>query len=395
MEHRFNLTTSRTARIGCAVSAAILALGAMTGCAKEYRISYDQFLDMQRSMASGTVPENEPVAGDPLNLEQFLGPYRVGPSDVLMVTLTRADATGLFPTVQVRIDRNGEIELPIVGQVKVAGMELEDVEDAIRAAYVPNVLTDGVVHVDLAVPDTTNVLVIGAVANSGLVPLRRTERNLLFALVSAGGVSSLASGKATLRRIRHPDNPQTFNLTDPVQLKQALAIEPLESGDIVYVDAAAPNTVFVGGLVARTSPQTYPPGTGVSILQALAASGGLRTDVTPKQGTLIRRMPDGTDVHVKLDLDALAMGQVPNVDLLPGDILWVPETVGTKIQDFINKNLYMRAGVSVNYSVSGIEFLNRHSQQSGGGQQNLQDSFDPFGFLNQNSALQGINSRIP
>ncbi len=365
---------------------------AVCGCANDHRMSLQQFLQARESVAAQGVPAE--VSGDrvELDLERHLGPYQVGPSDVLLVTFTRADQIGLFPPVQVRVDRNGEVDLPIVGAVRINGLELEDVEDRIRSAYIPAVVTEGVVHVQLVTPDTTNVLVIGAVAAPGLVQLRRTERNMLFALVAAGGVSSLASGTATVRRIRQPEVVESFNLTDPVQLKASLDIPPLQNGDIVYVGAAEQNAVYVGGLVTRTGPQPYPPGTGPTILQAIAAAGGLRTDVAPREGTLIRRMPDGRDVFVKLDMNRLAMGQDPNIALQGGDILWVPETFGTRVLDFINRNIYMRAGISVNYNVSGVEYMNRASSQSGTNQ-NLQDTFDPFGFLNQNSALQSIQSR--
>lgn len=376
--------------IGYSLAGVLVML--VVGCAGDHRISLQQFLQAQEAMRVSPSPDalpDEPIA---LELDTHLGPYQVGPSDVLLVTFTRADQVGLFPPVQVRVDRNGEVDLPIVGAVRINGLELEDVEDRIRAAYIPAVVTEGVVHVQLVTPDSTNVLVIGAVAAPGLVQLRRTERNMLFALVAAGGVSSLASGTATVRRIRQPGTLETFNLTDPAQLKASLSIPPLQNGDIVNVEAAEQNSVYVGGLVTRAGPQPYPPGTGPTLLQAIAAAGGLRTDVSPREGTLIRRMPDGRDAFVKLDLNRLAMGQDPNIELQGGDILWVPETASTRIQDFINRNLYLRAGVSVNYSVSGVEYMNRRSQQSGTNQ-NLQDTFDPFGFLNQNSALQSIQNQ--
>jgi hypothetical protein len=217
---------------------------------------------------------------------------------------------------------------------------------------------------------------------------------MLFAIVGAGGVSAEASGHATLRRIRHPNEAATYDLTDPTQLKDALALDPLESGDIISVPAAQPNTVFVGGLVNRASPQIYPPGTKITALQALAAANGVRTDIFPKEGTLVRRMPDGKDVHVKLDLNRIARGDDPNIVLAAGDILWVPETWDTRVEEFINRNIFLRAGVSVNYNVTGIEFMNRRSLQTSnrGGTGTLQDRFDPLGFLSQPTATQSLGS---
>lgn len=373
-----------------AVAAVVAALTA-SACRKDHRITLDQFLAMQQGCKEAEAEKIQ--AMPPPEVDQHLGPYRVGPNDILRVTLTSAQASTL-PLTQVRVDRNGTIDLPVVGAIAVGGKELEDIEDAIRAAYVPRVFGEAVVLVELVMPETTNVLVVGAVTVPGFVPLRRTERNMLYAIVGAGGVSAEASGNATLRRVRHPGETATFDLTDPVQVNEALAISPLEAGDIIAVHAATPNTVFVGGLVNRAAPQIYPQGAQITALQAVAGAYGLRTDVTPTQGTLIRRMPDGRDVHVKLDLGRMTRGEEPNITLAAGDILWVPETLGTKVQDFINKNIFLRAGVSVTYNVSGIEFMNRQSQQSRlGGGGDLQNSFDPLGFLGQNALLQNINTR--
>jgi hypothetical protein len=130
-----------------------------------------------------------------------------------------------------------------------------------------------------------------------------------------------------------------------------------------------------------------------TVLQALAGAGGLRTDIDPQEATLIRRLPDGTDRHVKLDLDAIAAGEEENIVLAAGDILFVPHTASTRVQDFINRNFFLRAGISVNYSISGVEFMNRQDQQSVGGGGALQDQFDPFGFLSRNQSLNTLTDR--
>ncbi len=372
----------------CAIVAALALM--FVGCAaKDHRISVAQLMELEASERLTMQPKDAPSPQTDAAINQQLGPYHVGPNDVLTITLTRADQPPLFPSTAFRVDRKGEIDLPVVGSVKVVGLELDDLEDTIRATYVPGVLTDAVVHAEILTPETTNVLVVGAVSAPGFVALERHECNLLYAIVGAGGVSDNASGEASLQRIRQPELVQSFNLRDPLDLQQAIALKPLEQGDIVQVNAAEPNTVFVGGLVLGSSPQTYPTGTNVSVLQALASAGGLRTDIQPQTGTLVRRLPSGREVHVRLDLDRIAMGQDKNLDLQAGDILWVPYTWQTRLQEFVNKNFFMRAGVSVNYSVSGREFLNRPGSGGGGGG-GLQDSFDPFGFLGRNSALQGL-----
>jgi protein involved in polysaccharide export with SLBB domain len=368
-----------------------LAVGVLLiagGCA-EHRIGLNEFLALERAAAETKRPGPSDV-----EVDRYLGPYAVGQGDVLEIVIAGGDTLGSLSQLRARVDRGGEIDLPIVGKVQVAGKELEDVEDAICEAYAPAVFKEAVCHVALASVATTDVLVVGAVLQPGLVPLRRTERDMLHAVVGAGGATEMASGRATLHRVRGTGEAVTLDLTDPVELASALALDELADGDIVEVHAAQPNMVFVGGLVNRPGPQEYPVGAPVTVLQALAAAHGTRTDVYPKHATLVRRASDGQDFHVKLDLNRVAKGEDPNIELAAGDILWVPETFETKVQDFLNRNLFLRAGVSVTYNVTGLEYLNRQKQQSARfGGNTLQDTFDPLGFLTQNTLLNNLSAQ--
>ncbi len=363
------------------------------GCV-DPRISLDEFLAMQESKAQ--VPAEAPPVPAPGThaLDAYLAEYTIGAGDALNVVLTGLviDEPMMSNAFRVRVNPSGEIDLPLVGAVKVSGLDESGAERAIKRAYVPAIVRHLTLNVLVSDYRWTNVVVTGAVSQPGLIPLRRSERNLLYAVLGAGGISSGASGRVTLRRVRRPHVQETFDLLDPTQVEAALSIDPLENGDIVMVGPAQPNTVFVGGLVNRPAPQMYPPGVDMTVLQVLAAAGGVREDVYPREGTLIRRMADGTDVHVKLNFSRIKRGQDPNFTLAAGDVLWVPETVGTKILDFFNRNLYFRGGVSINYNASGTEFLNSNSRgvalRGVGG--SLEDQFDPFGFLNQNAAINAL-----
>jgi protein involved in polysaccharide export with SLBB domain len=347
----------------------LLCLGAgivlgSVGCASEkVTISFDEFMALQRGLAPaepGPVPA-DPDTGEP-RVDTTWAPYRAGPGDALLVTLTGL-GVDITPEVRVLVHGDGRINLPIVGKMSVEGLETEEMEDLIHKTYVPSVVRDLAVRVDVQEYDTTEVLVLGTVELPGVVPLPRHQRNMLFAVLAAGGVSPATSGKATLQRIRRPAETVEIDLTMPVELEAALALDPLEDGDIIKVGSAFPNTIFVGGLLNAPAPQTYEPGVRVNFLQAIAAAGGLRTDVTPKEGLLIRRMPDGRDVRVDLDLRRLERGEDENFLLASGDILWIPETFGTKLQDFINRNFFFRAGVSVTYNPISFEQHRRALRQ--------------------------------
>jgi protein involved in polysaccharide export with SLBB domain len=289
-----------------------------------------------------------------------------------------SSAAPLAP-IPARVDRGGNIDLPTVGPVKVGGLELEDAEAAVKAAYVPNVFKDATVYVKLTEPQATRVVVTGAVTAPSVVQLPRTERNVLFAINGAGGLSDTSSGQVTLRRIRQPAEEVVIDIKNPDGLAAALAIEPLEDGDLLRVHAAMPNIIFVGGLVNAPQPQHYPAGVNVTVLQSLVGAGGLRMDLFPREATLIRRMPDGSDAHVRLDLLRIQSGQDPNIELAAGDVLWVPHTIETRIEEFLNRNVFLRGGAVVTYDVQGFEDL--HSRFDSRTAGNLEDTFDPFGFF--------------
>ncbi len=351
----------------------------------------DTFLEMQeaRSQSMTAAAAEAPAP----QIDQYLHDYVLGPADVVSLSLTGIDAPTATMEIRARVDDTGQIDLPLAGKVEVGGMSESEAEHSIKSAFVPGVVKQLTVHLEVLSFDTTDVVVSGAVTAPGLVSLRRTERNALYAMLAAGGVSDLASGKVTIRRARRSGPDVVYDLTDTLQFEAALAEEPLQDGDRVIAEAAPPNTVYVGGLLNNPRPQAYPTGVKVTLLQAIAAAGGLREDVLPREGTLIRRLPDVTDVHVKLNLRRVQSGEDPNITMAAGDILWVPETLETRFIDFLNRNIFIRAGVSVNYNVTGLEYLNRKSLQMrrfGGAGGNLADSFDPLGFLSRNAALNQI-----
>jgi protein involved in polysaccharide export with SLBB domain len=330
----------------CLVSAMLVMV---MGCSDE-RIGLTEFLSMQPD--PGVSGQQAATKPPPLTLsvDKRLTPYKVGPDDVLSVTVN-GESSETKSTV--RVQRNGTIEMPFIEPVKVEDMELVEVESALKKKYTEKVYQWAIVHVDVTETPGLDVLVTGAVATPGMVHLRRNEANLLYSIVRAGGVSGTASGAVTLCRIREPQKKQTLNMTTADGVRAALALPPLENGDMVAVEAAMPNTIFVSGLVNSSAPQTYAPGVRITVLQAITAAGGLRTDVLPTEATLIRRLPNGKDIRVKLDLDRLACGKDPNIALAAGDILWVPFTLSTRIEDWCNKNLHITGNAGGNVLYNG------------------------------------------
>ena len=365
---RLSVRTSTSVRTFTSLaqfSFCLILVGLLVGCT-EYRMNLDEFQAALAAVETGSQTADG-TSVDPAEvrrvIDEALGPYRVGPGDVLGVTITPAGQSPGIP-LNTRLGSDGRVHLPMAGALDVDGMTLGEVETAIQNAYVPKYHVQAVVHVQLASAETTEVMVVGALvaplAGVGSIPemvsLRRSERNLLHATALAGGMSQAASGLVTIKRLRQSGKAATFNLREPAGLRKALAIDPLEDGDIVVVHAAQSNTVFVGGLVMGAGPQTYAADSEVTVLQALAAAGGGRPDLIPTTATLIRRV-DGKDMHVKLDLVDLVRGKQENIILASGDILWLPHTTGTRVHEFLNSAVSFRAtaGYYLGYSNVGSD----------------------------------------
>lgn len=354
--------------------------------------------DTTTAPADGAAPHfvpvqaNVPVRNKPLQplddlLQLAKKPYLLGPEDLITVTLTGLtgiDTIAEPAGVEVRIAHNGTINLPLVGSIHIAGLDMVSAENVIREAYVPKFVPTLAVGIRIEAFKTADVVVVGAAELPGIVNLRRNQQTVLHAVAAAGGMTQLASGEVILQRRRDPENKIRVYLRNSADLQSVMAMDPLESGDVIEVVAAQPNTIFVGGLVNMPGPREFPIGTEVTALQALAAAGGPVEAVFPKEATLIRRMPNGEDVHVRIDIEKLRSGEEENIKLAAGDIFWVPETWGTRTMNFINQSFFIRAGATVSYNVTGIEFLNRPRQQIGNFNQGggtLQNNVDPLGFL--------------
>ncbi len=267
-------------------------------------------------------------------------PYQLQIGDVLLVQMTGLgespyDATG----VQVRIHEDGTISLPLVGRVAVAGLTLAQAEAALIDAHVPAVATDLAVFVQLAQQGGTSVLVLGAAAAPGLVSLDTNERNILYAMQQVGGFNPSATGRLRMKPIR-PERPEVvYNFNDINDVRRALLAPPLESGDMIVVEASPPHAVYVTGLVNAPGAIAIPPGSEISALQAIATAGGTQPYLDVKEATLIRELPDGETVHVKVDLEALQDGKAPDIALASGDILELPHTPDTLFQEWFVRNV--------------------------------------------------------
>jgi polysaccharide export outer membrane protein len=123
------------------------------------------------------------------------GPYRIGVSDVLLITVFEHD--GLQVQAPVRSD--GKISVPLLDDVQAEGLTPDHLGDVISEMLSPLVKNPDVT-VTVISPDSKTVTVTGAVLRSGRIPLTH-NMGVLEAIAVAGGFNAWAN-KNSVRVIR-------------------------------------------------------------------------------------------------------------------------------------------------------------------------------------------------
>ena len=197
--------------------ASLLGLVLLAGCSSS-----------NMRMAGGGVPAT--VAAE------AAAQYAQGPSTTLregdVIKLTFPTASNLDTQLQIR--RDGKIALPIVGEVKAAGMEPVELERQLMELYSTE-LVSGEVFVSV-VSSSYPIFVTGAVVRPGKIEADR-PMTALEAIMEAGGFELTKANGEQVVIVRHGDNGVrnfTLNLRDVLEGRSREAFY-LQPSDIVYV----------------------------------------------------------------------------------------------------------------------------------------------------------------
>ncbi|WP_339947243.1 polysaccharide biosynthesis/export family protein [uncultured Albimonas sp.] len=186
-----------------------------------------------------------PAADVPVNLPEPIEqtPYRIGVSDVLLLSTNTSAATledvpSLLNAQSSRqgyvVQDDGAIAIPDVGRVRVSGMTIEEAEAEIFQALVAQRL-DPSFSLEIAEFNSQRVSVGGAVRAPQVEPIGLKPLKLTEALQVAGGVSSEDLDYAVVRLFRDGQVYQA-PLRD-LYGSDALNDVLLKDGDAVFVDA--------------------------------------------------------------------------------------------------------------------------------------------------------------
>jgi polysaccharide export outer membrane protein len=229
-------------------------------------------------------------------------------------------------TTKARISSQGEIYLPLIDYVHVAGLTAEEAEGLIQKR-----LSDGGFvknpHVTLFVDQyaSQGASVLGEVARPGVYPVPGQQQ--LFDLISAaGGFTEKAGRSITITHRGQTDKPITVPLSRNVSDNPESNI-PILPGDTIIVRKA--DLVYVVGDVGRPSGFLMDSG-HLTVLQAIAMAGGTTRTANLGGARIIRKGPDGI-TETSVELKKILRAKAPDVTMQADDILFVPTSAAKAI----------------------------------------------------------------
>ncbi len=247
--------------------------------------------------------------------QEAAAPYRVGPGDVLEVTIAGRPDLGRLPTVQT----TGTIFLPVAGEVAVSGLGVEEIAARIAPLLAGPDLEAPQVTVRVQEHHSQFVWTRGALAHPGRRQLRGGTR-LVDVLLDSGGFLATATGQVSVERTAgaFADGSHTLSLrfsrgTPSAEELRAMSL-PLAPGDIVTV--AAEEWVTVSGAVRRPGRYSFVP--ALTLSRALELAGGLLPSADRRVHLRRAGSPAGPS-GVEADVEAIRHGKQEDLVLTPGD----------------------------------------------------------------------------
>jgi polysaccharide export outer membrane protein len=252
--------------------------------------------------------------------------YRITPGDTVSILVSeRPDLS-----FQVKVPLEGNIILPGAGIVSATGRGVEELSrDITRKLTAEARLIEPRVAVSVVAYGFRRAFVYGAVERPQAVDLPpEVELTLTQAISTCGGFADDADrGHVRItRRARVGEarqlvvDAQKIAETDDAEVDRVL-----EPGDTVYVPQHQP--VYVLGQVERPGAIQLPFGYPLTISKAVAIAGGFSKFARYTRVRVTRRTADGVERHT-LDLGAVLEGELDrDMELSPGDTVYVPERV--------------------------------------------------------------------
>ena len=245
----------------------------------------------------------------PLDMAPVPADYVIGPGDELRIRLW---GQVNFQS-NLRVDRSGEIYLPQVGPVHVAGMPFSELDEHLRKA-IGRVYRNFDLTVDVGQIRAIQVYVAGEARRPGVYTVSSLS-TLVDTLFSSGG-PSLQGSMRHIQLRRGSETVTDFDLYNLLIRGDKSKDVKLQAGDVIFIPPVGPEVAITGSV--RTA-AIYELQTGESLAALMADAGGVSA-VASNARISIERIQNHSDRYAMEVADDAAGLATPLAD---GDLIRV------------------------------------------------------------------------
>jgi polysaccharide export outer membrane protein len=237
--------------------------------------------------------------------------YKLGAGDTIKVQVYQNPDLSM----EARVSESGTISYPLVGNLAIGGLTIPEAERKIaNALKVGNILKQPQVNINVAQVRGNQVSVVGQANRPGRIPLETFNMRVSEVIAAAGGIAATGDDTVVITGMR--DGKPFRKEVDLAGGQNAGGVDDIVvmSGDTIHVNKAP--TYYVYGEAQK--PGAYKVERGMTVMQALAASGGVTPRGTTSRLKLTRTGPNGQTVELSPRMNDVVQ---------PGDVLFVRESL--------------------------------------------------------------------
>lgn len=238
--------------------------------------------------------------------------YVLGPRDIISITVYEQKDLD----VEARIAEDGQVNLPLIGQVTAAGRTVKSFEADLEAKY-SEYIYGPQVTVFIKEYHSLEVSVLGEVKKPGLYQLSG-DSTLMELASQVGGFTHEAGGTLViLRPSKEPGGKTEAIIIDTEKLlggDGAAQNIKIYDGDTINVPKA--DVFFVFGEVKKPGSYKMESDVAHTVIKAISIAGGF-TDMAAKKSIKITREVGAQTMEFKADM---------HTQVQPHDIIVVPES---------------------------------------------------------------------
>jgi protein involved in polysaccharide export with SLBB domain len=223
-----------------------------------------------------------PATFAPLDQIPIPADAAVGPGDLLRIRIWGQ----VNFSADLRVDRSGDVYLPQVGPVHVAGLQYAQLDEHLRAA-IARVYRNFSVSAQLGQIRSIQVYVVGQARRPGTYTVSSLS-TLVDTLFASGGPSPEGSLRAVQLK-RAGRVVTTLDLYDLLVNGDKSGDAKLEPGDVIYIPPVGPQVAIYGSVKVPAVYELRPPET---VSQALEVAAGL-TSLASGSKLRLERMQRG------------------------------------------------------------------------------------------------------